>query len=278
MLTEQLQDCSKIKDSYYWIAMRSTIVCVELMAIFGKKDHVMKKSIIMEVPLPKVTLEEVFRAEGADYSKRSPRPSVMEIHNRILMQDANLVRPIAIWRELEILGVGEQELILEGGAQLRSRLLVRVAGKAEKLILFAMTIGSAVDSAVLDYNNAGQIMESFSLDAAGSVFLSKSIMLVVGELEEKYKAVGMNTTFLLGPGHSYWNGLEDVRTIINELDAVKIGINLSTSNLMMPRKSVALVMGVGKNLPNFQGKTRCDFCSSQRTCNLNKCSQYGGIS
>nr|WP_075365377.1 Vitamin B12 dependent methionine synthase activation subunit [Desulfosporosinus metallidurans] len=238
----------------------------------------MKESIIMEVPLPNVTLEEVFRAEGADYSKRSPRPSVVEIHNRILNQDARLVRPTAIWREFVISGVSEQELFLEGGPQLRSKLLVRVAGKAEKLLLYAMTIGSALDNAVLDYNNAGQILESFALDAAGSVFLSKSIMLAVRELEEKYKGVGMNTTFLLGPGHSYWSGLEDVRTIIEGLDAERIGINLTNSNLMIPRKSVALVMGVGKNLPNFQGKTHCDFCSLQKTCNMNKCGQDCGIS
>ncbi|MDR3543811.1 MAG: Vitamin B12 dependent methionine synthase activation subunit [Desulfosporosinus sp.] len=236
----------------------------------------MTESVVQEIPLPEVTLEEVFRAEGADYSKRPPRPSVVEIHNQVLRQDAKHVRPVLIWREFAISGAEEQELFLEKGPKLKSSLLVKVAGRAEKLVLLAMTIGSALDNAVADYNQAGKILESFALDAAGSIFLAKSIMLVIAELEDKYKVAGMSTTFLLGPGHSYWSGLDDVRTIIETLKAEQIGITLTDSNLMIPRKSVAMVMGVGHNLPDFKGKTHCDFCSLQKTCNMNKFAQNCG--
>lgn len=114
------------------------------------------------------------------------------------------------------------------------------------------------------------MMETFSLDSAGSAFLTKSANDAFEKIEEMYKSDGLSATFPLGPGHSYWLGLDDVRVIINFLKAEQIGIKLTESNLMLPRKSLALVMGVGKNLPDFKGKTHCNFCSLKRSCNLRK--------
>ncbi len=230
----------------------------------------MKEPIVWEAAVPDVTIDEIFRAQGADYSKRSPRPKVIELNQRILQEAAGLVRPTAIWQEVRISGSGEQELFLENGLKLTSKLLARVAGIADNLILMAMTIGSFLEERIAEYNEAGQMLEAFTLDAAGSTFLAKSSVRVFEQIEARYKAEGMTATFPLGPGHSYWSGLNDVRVIINFLKADQIGISLTETNLMVPRKSLAFVMGVGRNLPDFKGKTHCDFCSLQKTCNMRK--------
>lgn len=236
----------------------------------------MTEQMIREVPVQEITLEEVFRAEGADYSKRSPRPGMVDLHNMILQEATGLVRPLAIWGEFAVSGIGEHELLLEGGLKLTSSLLTKVAGTAEKLVLFAMTIGSTIDKTISDYNQAGQLLEGFALDATATTHLAKSATFILAEIQNKYKETGMSITFPLGPGHSYWSGLEDIRTIINNLAAEQIGISLTDSNLMVPRKSIALVMGVGRNLPDFKGKNHCDFCSLQKTCNNNKFGQRCG--
>lgn len=41
-------------------------------------------------------------------------------------------------------------------------------------------------------------------------------------------------------------------------------------NLMLPRKSVSMVMGVGHDLPGHKGQTHCDFCTLQGNCPMNK--------
>ena len=234
----------------------------------------MSGTTIKEIIPPVVSVDEVYRAGGADYSKRAPRPGVAELHRLILMEAAALVRPMAAWREVQILGVEGAEVFLAGGQKLTSRLLAKVAGKAERLILFAMTIGNAIDDRVADYSKAGNIMEAFTLDAAGTAFIASSSKVAIAQLNERYRADGMNITFPMGPGHSYWDGLEDMRTIFSFLDADQIGIRLTDSNLMLPRKSIAMVMGVGCDLKDFGGKTHCDFCNIKKTC---KMSNFTGV-
>jgi hypothetical protein len=230
----------------------------------------MTDSKISGIELPDVTVEDIFRAEGAAYSKSPPRPSTVELHRRILAEAASLVRPTVIWREVDILGAGEQELFLEGGQKLTSRLLVRMAGTGDKLILFAMTIGRAIDDREDYYSKAGKMLDAFALNAAGTAYILKSGISAMNKIEEHCHNAGLRTTFPMGPGHSYWSSLEDIRTIFHFLEAGQIGLHLTDSNLMLPGKSIAMVLGVGRSLPDLKGKTHCDFCSLQKKCHISQ--------
>lgn len=225
---------------------------------------------IWEIPLPEVTEEEYFKALGANYGKRSPRPATLEIYRRMLQEAGTIVQPKAIWREAKIVSVGEQVVLLEEGYKLTSRLVAKVAGKADKLLIFASTVGREIDGVIDRYQKAGRMTEAFSLDAAATAYIAKSSGTALTKLEARYLANGLQTTFNLGPGHSYWPGREDLRALFGLLQPEQIGLTLTDSNLMMPRKSIAMVMGVGHDFAEFYGKTHCDFCNLQKTCNMNK--------
>ena len=229
----------------------------------------MAESVIWELTLPEVTLDDIFRAEGADYSGRPPHPSILKMHHRILADAATLVRPKAIWSEFEVTGAGKQELYLKGGYQLTSKLLAKMVGPAEKLLLFAMTIVPELEERVAFYQRAGKMSEAFVLDTAGSTFAALGSSEALGSLEKHYHGEGLKTTFPMGPGHSYWQGLNDQQIIFSLLRAELIGLKLNDSNLIIPRKSVSMVMGVGHNLPELNGRTHCDFCSLRRNCQMN---------
>jgi len=228
----------------------------------------MAEARLFEVSMPEVTLQDLFTAQGADYSKRPPRPGITDLNLRVLEEAKGLVRPLIIWQEVKVLGAGEQEIYLENELTMRGGLLPKVIGSAESAVLFAMTIGSTIDQRVKDYTDQGQTLEAFILDSAGSAILAKVANTALTEIAETYKAKQLSTTFPLGPGHSYWKGLEDVRSIINFLKGEQIGISLTDSNLMLPKKSIAMVMGIGSNLPDFSGKTHCDFCHLKGNCNM----------
>ncbi len=228
----------------------------------------MKESVVWELELPEVTLEEVFQAEGADYSRRPPRPGIVELHRQIMAEAESLVSPVAVWCEVAVKDFGQEEVILENGQKLTSRLLVRTAGTAEKLILFTVTIGSAMDNRTAEYSKAGEIMEAFISDAVGTAYIAKSAIAALAKLEEKYHRSGLETTFPMGPGHSYWRAMEDMRTIFGILRPEQVGLKLTESNLILPRKSIAMVIGAGSKLPDFKGKSHCDFCDLQNSCKM----------
>ena len=232
----------------------------------------MKEPVIWEIPLPEITLDEVFKAEGADYSQRSPHPRAVELHRKIMEEAAGLVRPTAIWVEVDVIGYGVGELLLEEGYKLSSNLLPKVAGTAEKLLLISTTIGTVIEDRLTEYKETGKMSEAFALDACATAYVAKAGTTAMSRVEEAYHHEGLKTTFPMGPGHSYWKGLEDMQVIFHFLRAERIGIHLNDSNLMIPRKSIAMVMGVGRNLPEFEGKTHCNFCSLQTTCPMSQAS------
>lgn len=230
----------------------------------------MREPEILEIALPKVTVADVFHAEGVDYGKRPPQPSTVNLHRRMLAEATRLVRPTAIWTEVDITGVGVGELHIEDGHKLTSKLLAKAAGTAEKLLLFTATIGTAFEDRLSEYKQARRIAEAYALDSAGTAYVTQTSTVAVCKLKEIYRREGLNTTFPMGPGHSYWKGLEDMRAIFHFLSAERIGLHLNNSNIIMPFKSVAMVMGVGCSLPDFKGKTHCNFCSLQTSCQLSQ--------
>lgn len=228
----------------------------------------MAEARLFEVSMPEVTIQELFTAQGADYSKRSPRQGILDLNLQILEEAKGLVKSKVIWQEVNVLGKGEQEIYLDNKLTLRGSLLPKVLGSAESAVLFAMTIGSSIDQRVKDYIDKGQTLEAFILDSAGSAIMAKVANTAISEIVETYKAKHLSATFPLGPGHSYWKGLEDVRSIISFLKGDQIGISLTNSNLMLPKKSIAMVIGIGSNLPDFSNKTHCDFCHLKENCNM----------
>lgn len=227
---------------------------------------------ILALECPEVTIEDLFKAEGSSYAGRQPSPSVLAVHTKMLEEAYGLVRPVMAWRELDILGAGDKELFLEEGITLSSRLLAKVAGRGDKLVCFALTMGDALDRRVDEYMKDNKFAHAYALDAAGSAFVAKTAAVAVEKLGREFYP-GQRATFPMGPGHSYWKELEDLRTIHRLVKGELIGISLTEANLMLPKKSVAMVIGIGSNLPDMEGKVHCDFCTLQKTCNMRSFNQ-----
>ncbi|MDT3701063.1 MAG: Vitamin B12 dependent methionine synthase activation subunit [Thermincola sp.] len=228
----------------------------------------MNEPVVWELKLPEITIEDVFQAEGADYSKRQPRPNIIALHREIMEEAKGLVRPTAIWCEAAVGKIGEQEVILADGQKLASRLLAKAARTAEKFILFTMTIGNAMDDRAAEYHKAGKVMETFIIDAVGTAYITKSALAALERINELCHSNGLETTFPMGPGHSYWSEMGDMKTIFNILRPERVNLKLTESNLMIPRKSVAMVLGVGRKLPDLMEKSHCDFCDLNDSCKM----------
>ena len=74
----------------------------------------------------------------------------------------------------------------------------------------------------------------------------------------------MQTTIPLSPGMIGWPVEIDQRQIFNVLDGNQVGVRLTADNLMLPRKSLTMVIGIGSDV-NGDGNT-CDYCSMGQTC------------
>ncbi|HHW44717.1 Vitamin B12 dependent methionine synthase activation subunit [Desulfofundulus thermobenzoicus] len=215
-----------------------------------------------------ITVKDIYRAEGASY-RQAPPPATRELHLKMLQEARQLVRPRGVSRTVAVEGADGRQIRLAGGGTLTSRLLARLAGSAESLVLIICTLGEELDRRVQEYTRQGRPAEAYVLDAAGTAFIDAAGRLLAGRIGEQFHARDLQTTIPLGPGHSYWPDLQDQRVIYDLLQPQAMGVRILESGLMLPKKTVSLVMGVGRSLPE-SADNHCHYCSLKRSCPLSR--------
>lgn len=80
------------------------------------------------------------------------------------------------------------------------------------------------------------------LDAIGSVACEALAEKTDGEISERAKSEGYSTTIRSSPGYWDWK-IENQKEVLEFIKAEKIGIYLTDSFLMLPRKSITAVKG-----------------------------------
>lgn len=127
---------------------------------------------------------------------------------------------------------------------------------ASGVILSAMTLGAETDRRIKYYGRT-DMAKSVVLDACASALLEW--------LSDRYeKTLGDNLTFRFCPGYG-GSDVGDLRPIFALIKPEKIGIALTDTNYMLPSKSMAGVIGIGK-----KSEKSCGGCMLLQHCAYRK--------
>lgn len=194
--------------------------------------------------------------------------------SRALLQDIlpearALARAEAVCRVVPVEGVSGDRIVLGGGRVLTSSLLVRLAGTARSLLLAVCTLGQDIDRRVEEYSCAGLTAHAYFLDIAGTCIIEAAGRQLVGMVKKQLAGSGLMVTIPLGPGHSYWENLQDQQIIYDLVKPSRIGVSILESGVMLPKKSVSMVMGIGRHLPP-SAANHCHYCSMGQQCPLSR--------
>ena len=108
------------------------------------------------------------------------------------------------------------------------------------------------------------IVLGLAVDGVGSAAVEALANAVCKEIELEAADRGYESTIPLSPGMIGW-GVEDGQPLIfGLLDPAEIGVKLTPSYLMVPRKSLSMVMGIGPGINS--GERICDYCAMRETC------------
>ena len=83
-----------------------------------------------------------------------------------------------------------------------------------------------------------EIFQAFVLDSVGSVAVEELITNICNDVKEKYGHI----TTRFSPGYGDWP-LINQYDLLQWVGAEKIGVSLSSTFQMMPRKSVSAIVG-----------------------------------
>lgn len=148
---------------------------------------------------------------------------------------------------------------------LKSEHLKKHLSFAQKLIFLAVTIGKDVETAVTHYFKAGKYSYSLLLDAAATTAVEQTADTIEKIIFAQYKTKGYHLLPRYSPGYGDW----DIRFQPNMLtlaSANKLGLTVTESCMLIPRKSITAVIGLVPNQVNLMTKNK-----SCRTCSQINC-------
>ena len=105
---------------------------------------------------------------------------------------------------------------------------------------------------------------ALALDGAGSASVEALANAACLYFENQAAEEGLQASIPFSPGMVDWTVADGQPQIFNLLGEAETIVNLTSSYIMIPRKSLTMVMGFGVDLKS-SGRT-CDFCIMRGTC------------
>ena len=211
--------------------------------------------------VPALKVAHVLRGQGVDPDRARPR--VVAAARGVLDEAQSLLAPAALYTVLPVRDFQHQRVTLEGGAVFTGTLVARALAGATQVYLAVCTIGPALEERMDALFAAGDPVRAMALDGAGTAALGEVSRMVVARLRAEASARGLGTGMRASPGQEGWP-IEQQRVFFSLITAEEIGVCLTKSCLMLPRKTVSFVIGVGPEMR--PDAVTCDFCSKRKRC------------
>jgi hypothetical protein len=168
-----------------------------------------------------------------------------------------------LYQRLPVVEVRHEQIRLKDGGRLQGPLLAEHLVGAHDVIAVICTIGDALEmySSKVSRNDT---VQGLALDGAGSAAVEALANAFCAYSESQTRQVGEHSSIPLSPGMIGWPVEQGQPQMFKILDSSEIGVQLSSSMMMTPRKSLSFVIGLGERM-DTSART-CDFCSLKETC------------
>jgi len=152
--------------------------------------------------------------------------------------------------------------------KLKSKDLYNLLDNCNECIIMIATLGMDIEKEIKKYSYL-ELTKSIIIDACATTAIEEACDLIQNNIEEELKNQGKYITMRYSPGYGDLS-IEVNKEIINLLNSQKeIGLTITESGIMIPRKSVVAIIGITPNIVNKVNKS-CLNCSNQMTCKYKK--------
>jgi len=208
-------------------------------------------------------VDSVLRAQGADPGViRARRPALVALAERALAVGRPLLQPKVANARLTASGLRHERLMLDGGS-LSGPLIAQHLGAAEQVIVMVCTVGSVLDGEIARQMDDDPSF-ALALDGVGSAAVEALAGSACRGFEQEAVARGWHPSLPLSPGMVGWTVQEGQAQIFALVDAAEAGVRLTEGGMMVPRKSLSLVLGLGPRLE--AAGSACAYCTLHETC------------
>jgi len=219
-------------------------------------------SILRDVNI-NLTVEELLAAQ----KQKEHRPGLVAAARKAIALGHTLLAPAAVYDEFEVRSVvGERIELAANGAGLTVGPMAHLLAPAQRLLVAVYTIGPTLEERVRELYEAGEPLLSYMLDCVGVMALG-----VVGErlrrlAEERAAERGWGVGPAISPGSLVGWPVQGQRELCALLPRADIGVQLNEYCVLVPHKSVSLVIGLGPGYETHQVGSVCHYCALRDSC------------
>jgi hypothetical protein len=214
----------------------------------------------------KLEMKEVLRHEGIRLPSKLT-PEVSALLNELLasVENEHLLKPAIVYEMHDVAQVDHSGLRLKDNKILNGSIFSQGMSTAEELAVAVCTIGSNLEKRVSGYFQSNEPLRGVLLDGIGSAAIDLLARETRRLVTEKASARDYQASSPLNPGMSGFP-ISGQWQLFQLVPAEKIGVSLTSSGVMVPRKSISLVIGIGTQMKSWTQKEVCDRCTLKKTC------------
>ena len=211
-------------------------------------------------------MKDVLRRQGIR-NQTNIQQEIVELLRELMdsAEKRHLLEPAIAYELHPITEVHRDSFILEDGKVLYGEVLPSLFTSEGELAAVVCTIGPRLEEAAADYFGNNEPLRGLLLDGIGSAAVDSLTQEVCRIMVHEASSRGYQASSPLSPGMTGFP-ISEQWHLFELVPAEEIGVRLTSSGMMVPRKSVSMVIGIGSQMPTWTQTEVCACCSSYKTC------------
>ena len=154
--------------------------------------------------------------------------------------------------------------VVEESIVLESQVIARLLERCCMVAVFLVTIGGHLEQTARRLADDDLVLQSYVLDAIGSEAVEVVADYVQDQTRQMARADGFVISRRFSPGYCDWD-VSQQKMIFETVNADSIGVHLTDECLMVPKKSISGIIGIGHSEGGLEYYNPCTTCD-KRDC------------
>jgi hypothetical protein len=207
--------------------------------------------------------DDILRGQGMDPAIiRDRRPALVASAERALTEGMAAIHPGALVREFAVVAQRHERLLLEGGGRLSGPLISHHLSGARRVAAVLCTLGEDLETAAAQAMDKNPLL-GLALDGLGNAAVERIGQQVCSRIGDRAAQAGLQTSTPLSPGAPDWPVEIGQPQIFALVEADQAGIQITSGGMMIPKKSISFVTGIGSGMDQTEP---CDVCNLKEVC------------
>lgn len=207
--------------------------------------------------------DQVLEKERIPRGNRSgQKTGLLSALDECLRVAKHLAKPSIATANKAVIKNTDKFVVLEDGLSIKSSSVSSYMRGAASAHLFVVTIGSDLEETATVLMEGGEQLHGYLLDRIGSFAVESLAAGLEGSLRKSYGRDGLSLSMRLSPGYCDWP-VEAQAGLDKAIGFSRAGVTLTESFMMMPRKSISGIVGIGPKELFKKSGSQCGICNKE---------------